>query len=60
MAKVERMAVKPRRARTLMRVSWLIIVADDEVEPGEIAAFDEMCRVLMLDPEDVRRGVTLA
>jgi tellurite resistance protein TerB len=57
MAKVERMAVKPRRARTLMRVSWLIIVADERVRPAETAAFDELCRALMLDPEDVRAGV---
>ncbi len=57
MAKIERMAVKPRRARTLMRVSWLIIAADDHVEPGETAAFEELCAALSLDPEDVRRGV---
>ena len=58
MSKIERMAVKPRRARTLMRVSWLIIAADEHVEPGENAAFEELCSALSLDPEDVRRGVT--
>jgi len=56
MSKVERMAEKPRKARTLMRVSWLIIAADGEVKPGEAQAFDELCAALMLDPEDVRRG----
>jgi tellurite resistance protein TerB len=57
MAKIERMAEKPRRARTLMRVSWLIIDADERVAPGEAAAFDELCRALHLDPDDVRAGV---
>jgi tellurite resistance protein len=57
MAKVERMAEKPRKARTVMRVSWLIIAADQDVTPAEAAAFDELCRTLMLDPEDVRQGV---
>jgi tellurite resistance protein TerB len=55
--KVEREAVKPRRARTLMRVAWLIIAADEEVQPSEAALFEELCRRLSLDPEDVRRGV---
>ena len=57
MAKVERMAEKPRKARTVMRVSWLIVAADQDVSPAEAAAFDELCRTLMLDPEDVRQGV---
>lgn len=57
MAKIERMATKPKRARTLMRVAWLIIAADNRVLPNEVRTFDDLCHALALEPDRVRSGV---
>ena len=56
-AKVARMADQPKRARTMMRVAYLIIVADDEVADSEVAEFDRLCVQLKLKPEQVWRDM---
>ncbi|MEM7222107.1 MAG: type I-F CRISPR-associated endoribonuclease Cas6/Csy4 [Pseudomonadota bacterium] len=55
--KVARMADKPKRARTMMRVAYMIIVADDEVTESEIAEFKQLCHQLGLAPEQVWRDL---
>lgn len=54
-AKVRRMAGKHKRARTLMRVAYLIMTADEEVTETEMAAFRQLCALLDLDPAEVWR-----
>ncbi len=55
--KIARMAGKPKRARTIMGVAYLIIVADDEVTDGEIAEFSRLCGQLDLEPKLVWRDL---
>ena len=51
--KVRRMAAHPKRARTMMRVAYLIIVADDEVTDSELREFRRLCVQLDLLPDQV-------
>ena len=51
--KVRRMAGKPKRARTLMRVAYLVIAADGEVNDKEREEFGRICRLLDLEPRQV-------
>ncbi len=51
--KVGRMAGDHKRARTLMRVAYLIIAADGEVRDAEREEFARLCRLLDLEPKQV-------
>ena len=52
-AKVARLAGKHKRARTLMRVAYLVITADEEVREPEMAEFRRLCALLDLEPTQV-------
>ncbi len=54
--KVSRFAGDHKRSRTLMRVAYLIIAADQEVHAAERAEFDRLCALLDLDPGQVWPG----
>ncbi len=51
--KVRRFAGTHKRARTLMRVAYLIIAADQEIHAAKRAEFDRLCALLDLDPAQV-------
>jgi len=51
--KVERMAGDHKRSRTLMRVAYLIITADREIQDGEMDEFGRLCGLLDLEPRQV-------
>lgn len=51
--KVSRFAGDHKRSRTLMRVAFLIIAADQEIHAAERAEFDRLCALLGLDPAQV-------
>jgi tellurite resistance protein TerB len=49
--KVRRMAGKHKRVRTMMRLAYLIIVADEEVHDVELHEFRHLCGLLKLQPD---------
>lgn len=51
--KVGRMAGRHKRVRTLMRLAYLIILADEEVHEGELGEFRHICRLLDLEPDRI-------
>jgi tellurite resistance protein TerB len=51
--KVRRMAGNRKRARTLMRVAYLVITADDEIHEKEREEFGRLCHLLDLEPRQV-------
>jgi tellurite resistance protein TerB len=51
--KVHSVAGDHKKARTLMRVAYLIITADREIQDGEMQEFERLCRLLDLDPIQV-------
>ena len=51
--KVRRMAGKHKRTRTMMRLAYMIITADDEVHEAELNEFRHLCGLLNLDPGQV-------
>ncbi len=51
--KVRRIARDHKKARTVMRVSYLIITADHQVHDKELAEFKRLCGILQLDPDEV-------
>ena len=51
--KIRRMAGQHKRARTLMRVAYLIIIADDDVNDAEKQEFRQLCALLNLEPGQV-------
>ena len=53
--KVERMAGDHKKSRTLMRVAYLVIIADQEVREAEREEFRRLCGLLNLKPEQVWR-----
>ena len=48
--KVRRFAGDYKRLRTLLRVAYMIIVADGTITPAEQAEFDRLCGVLSIEP----------
>ncbi len=54
--KVRRFAGDHKRSRTLMRVAYLIIAADQEIVAAERAEFDRLCTLLDLDHSQVWPG----
>ncbi len=57
--KVRRMADKPKKARTLMRASYLIITADRRIGDDERREFRHLCGLLELAPGEVWRKLEL-
>lgn len=51
--KIRRFAGDHKQSRTLMRVSYLIIAADQEISDEEHETFVELCHVLELEPDQV-------
>ena len=58
--KVRRMAGDHKRARTLLRIAYLIMMADDLMSPTEQAEFDRLCQLLSVEPEMVTSGLRAA
>ena len=56
-AKIQRLAGDHKKARTLLRIAYLIIVADDLITPAEQAEFDRLCQILAIDPALVTSGL---
>ena len=54
--KVRRFAGTHKRSRTLMRVAYLIIAADQQIIAAERAEFDRLCTLLDLDHSQVWPG----
>ena len=52
-AKVARMAGDRKKARTLLRVAYLVMSAGEMMTAGEHAELDRLCRLLALDPATV-------
>jgi len=52
-AKVKRMAGDHKRARTLMRVCYMVMTADGKIEEAERAEFNQLCALLDLEPGQV-------
>jgi tellurite resistance protein TerB len=57
--KVCRMAGDHKKARTLMRVSYLIITADCDVDDKEMAEFRRLCGMLELEPDEVWQNASI-
>lgn len=53
--KVARLAGSRKRARTLMRLAYLVMLADGVVRDKERAEFRRLCHLLDLEPQDVWR-----
>jgi len=51
--KIARHAGDYKSARTLLRIAYLIIAADDDITADERAAFDKICATLNVDPDEV-------
>ncbi len=51
--KVRRIAGDHKRARTLMRVAYLVITADHDAHERELAEFRQLCSMLGLQPDEV-------
>lgn len=52
-AKIRAQSGNHKRDRTLMRVAYLIILADGQIRDGERTEFANLCRLLGLEPEQV-------
>jgi tellurite resistance protein len=57
--KVAGMAGNHKLARTLMRLSYIIITADRRIEEAEVEEFRRLCDLLELDPDEVWEEVEL-
>jgi tellurite resistance protein len=59
-AKVRRMAGDHKKSRTLLRIAYLIMMADEQMSPSEQAEFDRLCDLLSIQPEVVTSGLQAA
>ena len=59
-AKIQRLSGDHKKARTLLRIAYLIIIADDLITPAEQAEFDRLCQILAIDPALVSKGLEAA
>jgi tellurite resistance protein TerB len=55
--KIRRVANDYKKSRTLLRIAYLIIVADGVVTEAEQAEFDRLCRMLSIEPGAVESGL---
>ena len=51
--KISRCAGDFKSARTLLRIAYLIISADDDVIEAERQAFDQICITLSVNPDEI-------
>ncbi len=51
--KISRGAGDYKTARTLLRIAYLVISANDDVQDAERAAFDKICATLAVDPDEI-------
>ena len=51
--KISRCAGDFKSARTLLRIAYLIISADDDVIEAEREAFDQICITLSVNPDEI-------
>ncbi len=56
--KVRRMVGKHKRVRTMMRLAYLIIIADEEVHDAELREFRHLCELLNLEPDQLWRELS--
>lgn len=56
--KVRRMVGKHKRVRTMMRLAYLIIIADEEVHDAELREFRHLCDLLDLEPDQLWRELS--
>jgi len=56
--KIRKMSGHHKRSRTLMRLAYLIIVADREIYPNELHEFERICVLLALEPDNVWNQLT--
>lgn len=56
--KVRRMVGKHKRVRTMMRLAYLIIIADEEVHDAELREFRHLCDLLNLEPDRLWRELS--
>ncbi len=59
-AKVRRMAGDRKKSRTLLRIAYLIMMADDLMSPSEQAEFDRLCALLSIESGVVTSGLQAA
>ena len=59
-AKIQRLSGDHKKARTLLRIAYLIIIADDLITPAEQAEFNRLCQILAIDPALVTKGLEAA
>ncbi len=52
-AKIARFAADHKSARTLLRIAYFILTADEGISAAERTAFDRICQSLNVDPRDV-------
>jgi tellurite resistance protein TerB len=55
--KIRRVAADYKKSRTLLRIAYLIIVADGVVTPAEQAEFNRLCGMLSIEPGAVESGL---
>ncbi len=56
-AKLRRLAGKPKRARTILRLAYLILAAKGELSETERTEFRRLCALLDVAPEQVWEGL---
>lgn len=56
-AKVRRMVGDHRKSRTLLRIAYLIMMADGRMSESEEAEFGRLCRLLSIEPQAVAGGL---
>ena len=56
-AKLRRLAGKHKRARTILRLAYLILAAKGELGAAELTEFRRLCALLDVEPERVWEGL---
>ena len=56
-AKLRRLAGKHKRARTILRLAYLILAAKGELSEAERTEFRRLCALLDVEPEQVWEGL---
>ncbi len=51
--KISRCAGDFKSARTLLRIAYLVVSADDDVIEAEREAFDQICMTLSVNPDEI-------
>ena len=56
-AKIGHFAGHRKKVRTLLRIAYMTIIADDLITPAELAEFDRLCRLLSIEPGQIIGGL---